>query len=53
VERSPRPKEMDFRLPIDTLISLIFRTLEPFEGNVMRHMHVVFSLYRHPTDKVN
>ncbi|KAF9503896.1 hypothetical protein BS47DRAFT_737315 [Hydnum rufescens UP504] len=29
MERSPRPNELDFRLPIDALISFVFRTLEP------------------------
>jgi hypothetical protein len=49
IEKSPRPKESDFRLPIDALISFVFRMLEPSEGNVTHHTDVVFSL---PTDKL-
>ncbi|KAF9510489.1 hypothetical protein BS47DRAFT_62831 [Hydnum rufescens UP504] len=33
-----RPNEADSRIPLDALISFIFRTLEPYEGNKMRQI---------------
>jgi len=38
LEQGPAPQEADFRLPIDSLVSYIFRTLELSEGNAMGQM---------------